>query len=170
MTKEAKAGGPAWFSIREAAAYLQVGEPTIYRWMRDGRITYRKVGDSTRFLQQDLDALVAVFPSTKAPPTAPECCAVCRHDVLVEGDLRSTGLVRFHPRRPRFWTLKEGTVKTRALACARCGAITLQADPTALAALRQPAGDSPSDEPATGASPPDEPAPGAAGGAVAPEP
>src|SRR5262245_32333444 len=40
-----------WYSIREAAEYLDVGEPTIYRWMREGKITFRKVGDSTRFWQ-----------------------------------------------------------------------------------------------------------------------
>ena len=38
-----------WYSIGEAAEYLDVGEPTLYRWMRDGKITFRKVGDSTRF-------------------------------------------------------------------------------------------------------------------------
>ena len=48
---------PPWFSIKEAAEYLDIGEPTIYRWMREGQITYRKVGDSTRFWQEDLDAV-----------------------------------------------------------------------------------------------------------------
>ncbi|MBV9215996.1 MAG: helix-turn-helix domain-containing protein, partial [Acidobacteria bacterium] len=54
-----------WYSIKEAAKYLNVGEPTLYRWMRDGKITYRKVGDSTRFLKQDLDAVVEIYPSAK---------------------------------------------------------------------------------------------------------
>jgi excisionase family DNA binding protein len=40
---------PKWFSIKEAAEYLDVGEPTLFRWMRDGKITYRKVGDSGSF-------------------------------------------------------------------------------------------------------------------------
>ena len=25
-----------WFSVKEAAEFLDVGEPTLYRWMRDG--------------------------------------------------------------------------------------------------------------------------------------
>ena len=54
---------PGWFTIREAAEYLAIGEPTLYRWMRDGKITFRKIGDSTRFLKEDLDAFVQVFPS-----------------------------------------------------------------------------------------------------------
>src|SRR6266481_3990117 len=32
-----------WFSIKEAAEYLDVGEPTLYRWMRENKITYGKV-------------------------------------------------------------------------------------------------------------------------------
>lgn len=138
MTKEREVEGPAWFTIREAAAYLQVGEPTIYRWMRDARITYRKVGDSTRFLQADLDAVIEVFPSAKSPPSAVESCPACRHDVLVEGDLRSTGMVTFHPTRTRFWTLKDGNIKARALMCARCGAITLKGDLGKLVSLQAP--------------------------------
>jgi excisionase family DNA binding protein len=137
MTKEHDVDGPVWFSIREAATYLQVGEPTIYRWMRDARITYRKVGDSTRFLQSDLDAVIEVFPSTKGPLPATERCPACRHDVLVDGDLRSTGLVHFHPSHTRFWTLKDSSVTTRALMCARCGTITLKGDLAKLAALQK---------------------------------
>src|SRR5438874_7489874 len=54
-----------WYSIREAAEYLDVGEPTLYRWMREGKITFRKVGDSTRFWQEDLDSVMQVFHSAK---------------------------------------------------------------------------------------------------------
>ena len=54
-----------WYSIREAAEYLDVGEPTLYRWMREGKMTYRKVGDSTRFWQEDLDSVMEVFHSDK---------------------------------------------------------------------------------------------------------
>ncbi len=39
MTK--KLNKPEWFTIKDAAAYLEIGEPTIYRWMRDGQMTYR---------------------------------------------------------------------------------------------------------------------------------
>ena len=29
-----------WYFIGDAADYLDVGEPTLYRWMREGKITY----------------------------------------------------------------------------------------------------------------------------------
>ena len=45
-TNDATVTKQKWYSIREAAEYLDVGEPTLYRWMREGKITYRKVGDS----------------------------------------------------------------------------------------------------------------------------
>ena len=53
-----------WYSIREAAEYLDVGEPTLYRWMREGKMTFRKVGDSTRFWQEDLDSVMQVSYGT----------------------------------------------------------------------------------------------------------
>ena len=136
MAKDRDTGRPGWFTIREAAAYLQVGEPTIYRWMRDGRMTYRKVGDSTRFLQEDLDAVIEVFPSAKDASRVTDFCPACHHDVLVPGDLRSTGLVSFHPDQTRFWTLKDSSIRMRALVCARCGVVTLKGDSSKLAALR----------------------------------
>ena len=54
-----------WFSVKEAAEYLDVGEPTLYRWIRDGKITYRKVGETTRFLREDLEGMVEVFHRVK---------------------------------------------------------------------------------------------------------
>src|SRR5580658_3687761 len=96
-----------WFSIREAAEYLDVGEPTLYRWMRDGNITFRKVGDSTRFWQEDLDSVMQVSYSTKDLDKAREVCPVCRHDELVEGKVRGTGLVYFVPKKTKFWPLKD---------------------------------------------------------------
>ena len=77
-----------WYSIREAAEYLDVGEPTLYRWMRDGKITFRKVGDSTRFWQEDLDSVMQISYSTKDLDKAREVCPVCRHDELVEGNVQ----------------------------------------------------------------------------------
>lgn len=136
MASEQDNGAPAWFSIREAAAYLKVGEPTIYRWMRDGRITYRKVGDSTRFLREDLDAVVDVFPSVRDASRAAGFCPACHGPELVEGDLRTTGLVHFQPARTRFWTLKDSSVPVRATMCVRCGMVLLRGDPGKLAALQ----------------------------------
>ncbi len=134
--KEAQVTKRKWYSIAEAAQYLDVGEPTIYRWMREGKITYRKVGDSTRFWQEDLDSVMQVFHSGKDLDKAREVCPVCRHTDLAEGRVRGTGLIYFTPSNTRFWTLKDSTVSTRALMCTRCGAISWYGDTAKLAALR----------------------------------
>jgi excisionase family DNA binding protein len=125
-----------WYSIQEAAEYLDVGEPTLYRWMREGKITYRKVGDSTRFWQEDLDAVMQVYHSARDLEKAREVCPVCRHDELLEGHVRSTGLNYFRPKRTKFWTLKPANIATTAKMCARCGAIIWFGDTVTLAALR----------------------------------
>ncbi len=130
---------PNWFSIKDAANYLSVGEPTIYRWMREGRITFRKVGDSTRFLQTDLDAMVEVHPSEKDAHIVHEFCPVCHNDEMVEGQLQSTGLVYFRPlhKDTKFWTLQPADVNTTARMCTHCGAVTLFGDTAKLARLRE---------------------------------
>jgi len=125
-----------WYSIREAAEYLDVGEPTLYRWMREGKITYRKVGDSTRFWQEDLDSVMQVFHSAKDLKNVREVCPLCRHDELVEGKVRGTGLVYFVPNKTKFWTLKDSFIETTGRMCARCGAIIWFGDTAKLSGLR----------------------------------
>jgi excisionase family DNA binding protein len=146
-----------WYSISEAAEYLDVGEPTLYRWMREGKITYRKVGDSTRFWQEDLDSVMEVFRSVKDADKAREVCPVCHHGEMVEGKVQGTGLNYFVPKKARFWTLKDSFVGTSVWMCTRCGAISWFGDTANLAALRVksgPADDLPA-EPAPEAAPPD---------------
>lgn len=126
-----------WFSIKEAAEYLDVGEPTIYRWMRENKITYRKVGDSTRFWQEDLDSMMEVFPSEKGVAGIRQVCAHCNGGELVEGVFRTTGLNWFQPKRTKFWTLQDSTIETEARMCNRCGAIHHYGDVAKLNALRE---------------------------------
>jgi excisionase family DNA binding protein len=128
-----------WFSIKEAAEYLDVGEPTLYRWMRENKITYRKVGDSTRFWLEDLDAVMEVFHSSKNLDKAREVCPVCNYTELVEGKVRTTGLNYFTPRKTKFWTLKDSFVQTSAKMCARCGAISWFGDVEKLNSLQKKA-------------------------------
>jgi len=128
-----------WYSIREASEHLDVGEPTLYRWMREGKITYRKVGDSTRFWQEDLDSVMQVFHSGKDLDKAREVCPSCRGTELVVGKVRGTGLVYFVPNKTKFWTLKDSYVETKALMCVRCGAIAWFGDTDKLSKLRVPA-------------------------------
>jgi excisionase family DNA binding protein len=135
-TNDLTTARPKWYSIHEAAEYLDVGEPTLYRWMRDGKITYRKVGDSTRFWQQDLDSVMEIFHSGKDLDQAREVCQVCRNTELVEGKVRGAGLVYFVPKKTRFWTLKDSFVDANARMCTRCGAISWFGDTAKLAKLR----------------------------------
>lgn len=136
-----------WYSIKEAAEYLDVGEPTLYRWMREGKITYRKVGDSTRFWQEDLEAVMQVFHSAKDLAKAREVCPVCRHDELLEGRVQSTGLNYFRPKKAKFWTFKDSNIPTVARMCARCGAIVWFGDVEKMAAIRSQALSKEGDEP-----------------------
>ena len=115
--------GPDWFSIKDAAQYLDVGEPTIYRWMRDGKITFRKVGDSTRFWQEDLDAVMEVHPSEKDMNKLRTICPACHQGEMVEGRVQSTGLNYFRPKKSKFWTLRDSNIETEAWMCTRCGAV-----------------------------------------------
>jgi len=124
METKDPAAKPKWYSIQEAAEYLDIGEPTLYRWMRDGKITFRKVGDSTRFWQQDLDSVMEVYHGDKDLDKARAVCLVCRHTELVPGKVRGAGLVYFVPKKTKFWTLKDSFVDTTALMCTRCGAIS----------------------------------------------
>jgi excisionase family DNA binding protein len=136
-SENSEAKKPQWFSIKEAAEYLDVGEPTMFRWMREGKITYRKVGDSTRFWQQDLDAVMEVFHSEKEISNVKAVCAFCHHDELVPGVFRTTGLNYFQPKKTKFWTLKDSNVETEARMCVRCGAVVLFGDTKKLAALKE---------------------------------
>jgi excisionase family DNA binding protein len=138
---------PKWFSIAEAAQYLDIGEPTLYRWMRDGKITYRKVGDSTRFWKQDLDSVMEVRHSDKDLEQVGAVCPACHSPELVEGTVQSSGLNYFKPRKTKFWTFKTSNVDTEAWMCARCGCVTWFGDVEKLASLKQ----SPSSGPEPGA-------------------
>ena len=128
---------PRWFSMKDAAEYLDVGEPTLYRWIKDGKVTHRKVGDSIRFWQEDLDAVMEVFHSKRDASKVKEICPLCHHDELVAGRVRSTGLHWFQPDKTKFLTLLPSNIATHARMCARCGAILLFADPAKLAKLRK---------------------------------
>ncbi len=119
---------PKWYTIKEASKYLGIGEPTLYRWMRDKKITYRKIGDSTRFTKQDLDAFVRIVPSEKDVSQVQEICPICHSEGLTDGLFRSTGLNYFYPSNTKFWTIKDHTIKTHAKMCQLCGAITLFGD------------------------------------------
>jgi ribosomal protein S27AE len=115
--------------------------------MREGKITFRKVGDSTRFWQEDLDSVMQISYSTNDLDKARKVCPVCRHDELVEGKVRGAGLVYFVPKKTKFWTLKDSFVETTGRMCARCGAISWFGDTAKLAKLRIPSPAKETDDP-----------------------
>ena len=132
---QTEAGKQRWYSIQEAAAYLEITEPTLYRWMREKKITFRKVGDSTRFWREDLDAVMQVFHSERSVEESKTICPVCHSNELVEGVFSSTGLNYFQPKKTKFWTLKASNISSSAYMCRRCGAVTLFGDVAKLNAL-----------------------------------
>ena len=132
---------PVWYTIREAAEYLSVGEQTIYRWMREGKLTYRKIGDSTRFLRRDLDGMIQVYHGeTGDVDVVIQRCPACGGDDLVAGRVRGTGLHYFQPEKARFWTLKPSMIDTRAKMCAQCGYLSMFGDLDHLHKLRDDQG------------------------------
>ncbi len=148
MENDSKPNKKKWYSIREAAEYLDIGEPTLYRWMRDGKITYRKVGDSTRFWQEDLDSVMQIFHSDRDIDQARQVCPICRHTEVVQGKVRGAGLVYFVPKKTKFWTLKDSFVETEAWMCTRCGAISWYGNTAKLSTLRvSPRAPEPDEEP-----------------------
>lgn len=137
-TNEKPAAQQKWYSIKEAAEYLGVGEPTIYRWMREDSITFRKVGDSTRFWKEDLDDVMEVHPSAKDVNKVRLFCPVCHHDEMIEGNVQSTGMNYFRPKKTKFWTWKIPDIVTASRMCSKCGAITWFGDAKKLLEVRVP--------------------------------
>ena len=49
--------GQVWFTPQEAAEYLRISVPTLYRFTAQGRLACYHVGRSRRYNRTDLDAL-----------------------------------------------------------------------------------------------------------------
>jgi len=117
-----------WLTIKEACKYLDVSEQTIYRWMREGALSYYKIGDSTRFKIEDLDKVIRKHVSFQEAEMIKDSCPRCGHAELTPGKLTSTGRVYFRPAKVKFFVLKEPMVEVEADVCPRCGHVTLSAD------------------------------------------
>ena len=123
-----KSTGDDWLTVKEAARYLKVSEATIFRWMKSGKLTYCKFGNSTRLRRSFLDEMAEKVAAANEETRLVPRCSVCGHTELVPGKLRSTGVTYFQPDQARFWVLAESLVPTRALVCAACGHVELFAD------------------------------------------
>jgi len=117
-----------WYTVKEAADYLGVSQPTIFRWMKDGILSFYKVGGSTRFTQDGLDAVIEKTTGLKEAEAAQGRCSSCGHATLVDGRMQGTGRLYFRPQRTKFWVFAEALVGVTARVCAACGHIQLHAD------------------------------------------
>jgi excisionase family DNA binding protein len=130
---------PRYYTVGEAAEYLGVSEPTVFRWMRDGLLSFYKIGNATRFTREGLDAVIEKSTGQKEAEAVAGRCAACGHAVLVEGHLQGAGRLYFRPDKTRFWSLEEAMVSVRAKVCTACGHVQLCADAGKLRRLRQSA-------------------------------
>jgi len=124
-----------WYSIKQAAEYLQVSEPTIFRWMKDGLISFYKVGGSTRFSRNGLDAVIEKSTGRKEAEAAAGRCAACGHALLLNGRLQGAGKLYFKAERTHFWVMDHSLVPTTAKVCPACGYVQLFADTEKLGRL-----------------------------------
>lgn len=150
-----------WMTVKEAASYLKISQMTLFRWMKSGKVTHYKLGNSVRFTKEDLDKTADVKPAKKSAgtvvegaqeassevgeassaslnssKTGEERCQMCGHDQLVDGQLQSTGLCYFKPLRTKFWTFRESTIPMISRMCVKCGYLHSFADPEKLEKLR----------------------------------
>lgn len=133
--EQGKADEKKWYSIQEAADYLEVSQPTIFRWMKQGLLSFYKVGSSTRFSKEGLDAVIEKTTGQREAEAVASKCAACGHNVLVQGKLQGTGNLFFRPEKTKFWVFTEALVPTTCRVCTACGYIQLHADTTRLQRL-----------------------------------
>jgi excisionase family DNA binding protein len=128
-------GAGKLFTVPEAAEYLDVSQATIYRWMKDGLLSFHKVGKATRFAQEGLDAVIEKTTGLKEAEAAAGRCTSCGHSVLVEGKLQGTGRLQFRPDKTRFWIFLEAMVPLQARVCTACGFVQIHVNTDKLTRL-----------------------------------
>jgi ribosomal protein L37E len=104
--------------------------------MKDGILSFYKVGGATRFSREGLDAVIQKNTGRKEAEAASGRCASCGHGVLVPGRLQGTGRLYFKPEKTRFWTLEESLVPMKAHVCAACGYMQIHADTAKIQRLK----------------------------------
>jgi len=96
--------------------------------MRNGKLSFYKVGDSTRFKRENLDMAFEKYTGTDEARYYGTRCVACGHSRLVSGKIQSTGNVYFRPARTRFFTLLQSFVGMSARVCPRCGFVQIFTD------------------------------------------
>ena len=125
-----------WYSIKEATEYLEVSQPTIFRWMKEGILSYYKIGGATRFSKEGLDSIIEKTTGVKEAEHAAGRCVACGHTILVDGRVQTTGKLYFKPAKSSFWVFHEALVPTQAKACPACGYIQFYIEPERLKKLK----------------------------------
>ena len=125
-----------WYTIQEAAEYLQVSQPTIFRWMKDGTLSFYKVGGSTRFRKDGLDAVIEKTTGRKEAEVTRNRCAACGHGTLLDGRLQGAGKLYFKPSKSKFWIFDHSLVPTNARVCPACGFMQVYVETEKLGRLR----------------------------------
>ncbi len=128
-------GTEAWMTVKQAAQYLGVSEPTIFRWMREGTLSFFKIGGATRFRRENLDLVARKVTGKEEGEQRASRCAVCGHGFLLPGSVQSTGKIYFIPKKTKFFVLSESTVDVKARACPACGHVEMFADTAKLGKL-----------------------------------
>ena len=124
-----------WMTTRQAAEYLRVSEPTIFRWMREGTLSFFKLGGATRFRRENLDMVARKVTGKQESERLAARCSVCGHGFRLDGEVRSTGKIYFMPEKTKFFVFSDSMVEVAARACPACGHIDMFADTEKLAAL-----------------------------------
>ena len=125
-----------WYTIKEAAEYLGVSQPTLFRWMKEGTLSFYKIGGGTRFSQEGLDSVIEKSTGEKEAAQAAGRCLMCGHTILVDGRVQATGKLYFKPAQSGFWVLHEAMVPTHAKACPACGYVHFYVDPQKIKDLK----------------------------------
>ena len=134
MAEDTTAEG-SWLTVKESADYLGVSEPTIFRWMKEGKVSFFKFGGATRFKRENLDLVARKVTGREEGERRSARCPVCGHGFLLSGTVRSTGKVYFQPEKTKFLVLSDSMINVGARACPVCGHVDMFADTAKLSKL-----------------------------------
>jgi len=79
MVERGRRGGESMnlLTVDEVATQLRVSKPSIYTWVKEGRLVAHRLGARTiRFRQEDVDAFLMGATKTAAVVTAPISASV----------------------------------------------------------------------------------------------
>ncbi len=79
-----------WLTLEEAAAYLKVSKPTIYRFCSEGCLPFYKLAGTgqRRFKRADLDALLVPGQPGRRPTDAATCEQLVDEAITADGQDR----------------------------------------------------------------------------------